>query len=119
MTNWSGEIVIKNNARAKLTDAQVVYIRNNPDNLSGVELAQVFGVMPITISEIQRGKSRVTAGGRIREARPKMPRIPDEVRDAIRREYVFDSHESNTYTLAKKYGVSQATVWNILKEATR
>lgn len=54
------------NCQAKLTNEQVRYIRNNPDNLTGRTLAKMFSVCPMTISNIQLGKKYRNAGGTIR-----------------------------------------------------
>ena len=54
--------------RAKLTNEQVVFIRNNPFNLHVYELAELFGVTNSRISAIQRGKTYKNAGGTIRES---------------------------------------------------
>ena len=104
--------------RAKLTNAQVVYIRDNPDDLNTCELARTFGVDPSTIHLIQLGKTYRDAGGMIREPRHRKHAVhlPGEVREQIRAEYVFDSRESNTHVLAKKYGIAQGTVWRIVRE---
>lgn len=101
---------------AKLTNEQARYIRNNPDNLSGVELAAVLGTDKTVISAIQRGKTYKNAGGAIREVKPHISRVPDEVRDEIRRLYVRGSHEFGSYAFAKKFGVSKSTILNIVHE---
>lgn len=44
------------NGKAKLTEEEVAYIRLNPDNLSGVNLATKFKVSPATISLIRSGR---------------------------------------------------------------
>lgn len=55
------------NCRAKLTNEQARYVRDNPNNLQGKELAKLFGVCPMTISNIQLGKKYRNAGGTIRK----------------------------------------------------
>ena len=97
---------------AKLTAAQVVYIRDNPDGLTGAELATMFSVDPATISGIQRGKVYRNAGGVIRKS--KRPRVPDEIKQRIRAEYVFGSREFGSTALAKKYGIAQPTILKIV-----
>lgn len=101
------------NPNAKLTNEQVIYIRDNPDNLTGKTLAAKFGVDAMTISEIQRGKRYKNAGGDVRK--PKRPRIPDEVRNEIRRLYVRSSREFGATALAEKFGVDHSTVLNIVR----
>lgn len=44
------------NGKAKLAESDVRYIRANPDNLSGRNLAVRFGVSPATISLIRSGR---------------------------------------------------------------
>ena len=99
---------------AKLTNEQVVYIRDNPDHLTGRALAEMFGVAETTISDIQRGRKRKSAGGNVR-GKIKSP-VHDDVRNEIRRLYVRGSREFGTPALAKKFGVCQATVWRIVHE---
>lgn len=97
---------------AKLTKEQVLYIRNNPDNLTQRQLADLFGLIRQTIGQIQLGKSWKYVGGVIRQRCG----VPDDVRKQIRAEYVFGSHEFNSHTLAKKYGVTKTTILNIVHE---
>jgi len=44
------------NGKAKLSEDDVLYIRSNPDDLSGRNLAIKFGVSPATISLIRSGR---------------------------------------------------------------
>lgn len=104
----------EDNCRAKLTDEQVEFIRNNPDNLSTVELAETFGVAQGTISLIQRGKTRINAGGTIRASKHRW--LPAEIREQIRREFVPYSREFGSAALAKKYGCDPTTIQNIVRE---
>lgn len=97
---------------AKLTNAQVVYIRENPDGLTCAQLGEMFGVDDATIGRIQCGKCYRNAGGKIRNKRG----VPDDIRDEIRRLYVKGSHEFGLCTLAERFNCSQATIWNILNE---
>lgn len=53
--------------KAALTNKDAVYIRENPDGLTGKELAEMFGVPPMVVSNIQTGKTYKNAGGEIRE----------------------------------------------------
>ncbi|MBQ3433419.1 MAG: NUMOD4 motif-containing HNH endonuclease [Selenomonadaceae bacterium] len=104
---------------AKLTNQQVRYIRENPDGLNIYKLAEMFGVNPTKISAAQRGETYKNAGGSIREAKPYTPRISDDIRKAIRAEYVFGSHEFGSIALAKKYGVAQKSILNIVNEVKK
>lgn len=103
--------------QAKLTAEQVQYIRKNPDALNQYKLANLFSVTLTTISKIQLGKIYKKAGGVIRSKKQSgSPRIPDDIRAQIRAEYVFGSHEFGSYALAKKYGIGETTVLNIVHE---
>lgn len=102
---------------AKLTNEQAVYIRENPDGLSTVELAQVFGICHRTVSRIQLGQNYHGAGGLIRTTRlPNPLRISDEVREQIRAEYQPNVRGCGCPALARKYGVCWKTIWNIINE---
>ena len=95
---------------AKLTNEQVVYIRENPDGLNQYELAEKFGVQQSTISEIQRGKKYRHVVGSIR---PKFG-VPEEIRDQIRAEYKAGVRGCGAHVLAKKYGVHHQTILKIV-----
>lgn len=97
---------------AKLTNEQVRYIRDNPDGLLQRELAAKFDVTQQTISDVQHGKYYQDAGGRIRDKRG----VPDDIRDEIKRLYVFGSQEFGTRALAKKFGIARSMVWRIVRE---
>lgn len=104
----------ENFTSSKLTNEQVVYIRDNPNGLSTCKLAAQFGVSNSTISEIQRGKRYKTAGGTIR--RKIDIRIPDEVRDEIRHLYKLGVLGCGSYVIGRNFGISPITVRRILKE---
>lgn len=101
---------------SKLTNEQARYVRDNPLGLTGVELAKMFGIEPATINAIQLGKSYKNAGGSVRKARPKKPRIADDLRKQIRAEYQAGVRGFGYQSLAKKYGVSPMTIWGIVHE---
>ena len=103
--------------KAKLTNEQVLYIRENPDSLTGKQLAEKFGVCDATIINIQCGKTYKNAGGSVRKARPTKytPPLPEEIRKQIRAAYVKGSKEFNCRALAKKYGVHHKTILNIVR----
>lgn len=100
--------------QAKLTNEQIVHIRNNPDRLTTVDLAKLFRVKQTTISDIQLGKIWKQARGIVRQ--PKCTRVSNEIKEQIRAEYVFGSTEFGSYGLAKKYGVNHVTILNIVHE---
>ena len=103
--------------RAKLTDEQVRFIRDNPDNLTQEQLAQMFNVGETVIGDAQRGKTYKNAGGRIRTKKPPNPqRVPDNIREQIRAEYQFGVPGHGGEILAKKYGIGRRTVWRIVHE---
>ena len=98
--------------QAKLTAEQIIYIRNNPDNLTLEQLAEMFGVTDGTISDIQLGKKYQNAGGTIRK--PQKQRIPDEQREQIRADRATGQYSK--IALARKYGCSEATIRKIINE---
>lgn len=102
---------------AKLTNEQARYVRDNPNGLTGAQLAAKFGVCVTKINAIRRGETYQNAGGTIRKARSKSPRIPDDVRAEIRRLYVKNSREFGANALAKKFNVAPRTILDIVKEA--
>ncbi len=72
------------------------------------QIAQEYGMSHTTISNYTKDiklKHETRAGGK---------RIPQEIAEAIRREYI--PHKNGYLKLAKKYGVSTATVANYVKK---
>lgn len=104
----------EDNPRAKFTNEQVRYIRENPDGLTCTQLGEKFDVAHTTISAIQLGYAYGTAGGKIRDRID--TRIPDEVREQIRAEYIPRKHGHGSYALAKKYGLGVTTIKKIIHE---
>lgn len=102
-----------NNYQAKFTDEQIIYIRENPDGLNTVQLAEKFGVKPSIISRIQRGQRYKSSGGVIRGKKPSgKPRISDE-----KRAQILDRYNAGGITiteLAKMFGVVHSTAWKIV-----
>ena len=105
----------ENSCRAKLTNEQVIYIRDNPDGLTQKQLSVKFNVTFKTISEIQRGNNYRNAGGTIRESKFKHNIISDDIREEIRRLYVKGSREFGSRALAKRFGVDHSTVLNCVR----
>lgn len=95
---------------AKLTAAQVLYIRENPDGLNLEQLAEKFNVTQTTIGEVQLGKTYKNVGGPIRGKIER--RTPDDQREEIIARY--NEGGISQYALAKEFGVSQMTVSNIV-----
>lgn len=110
----------EDNHNAKLTSEQVIYIRHNPDNLLGEQLAEQFGIAPTVISKIQLGKIWKNAGGTIRKAQKPGDywRIPDEIRTEIRRLRNLDRKKYTYKVLGEMFGVTTTTVWKIVHEIT-
>ena len=104
--------------RSELSNAQVRYIRENPNNLQQKELAKMFGVCQTTISKIQIGKGYKNSGGTIRKTKERRfsPRVPVEVREQIKSLYVFGSSEFGAKALAKKFGHVSSTILKIIHE---
>ena len=90
----------ENNWQATMTNEQAHYVRENPEGLTGKELAEKFGVTPTVISNIQRGLIYKDAGGQIRES--KVQRTPDEIRAKICAEYKRGVYGCGYQALAKK-----------------
>ncbi len=104
----------EDNPRAKLIGEQIVYIRENPDGLTGKELAEMFGVSEIAVSDIQTGKTYKNVGGKIRETKRK--RTPDEIRAKIRAEYRKGVPGCGLQALAKKYKLNPTTIRDIVNK---
>ena len=105
------------NGTAKLSEEQVIFIRNNPDKLTQKQLAEKFNVTTTTISYIQLGKVYADFGGKIRgKLQGGVPRVPDDIRVAIRNEFIKGDRKYGARALAKKYGVDKKTVLNIVNE---
>lgn len=103
--------------RAILSNEQIVYIRENPDDLNTYELAAKFRISEQAISAIQLGQRYKNAGGKIRNPflHP-ANRIPDDIRARIRAEYKPNTRGYGSTVLAKKYGLGQTTIKQIVKE---
>ena len=69
---------------AKLTNAQALYVRENPDHLARADLAKMFGLTKTAINYIQLGLTYSNIGGHVRAREIHPPNsIPDEIRDKI------------------------------------
>ena len=97
---------------AKLTDEQVRFIRENPNNLSVPKIAAFLSVSVRTVRNLQLGKYRNEAGGKIRK---KIDcRISDETRAQIRELYQLS--KISIPKIAETFNVSAASVKNIVNE---
>ena len=99
-------------SRAKLSDDDVCYIRDNPEGLTGRQLAKLFNVHVMTISGVQLGKHYKTSGGKIRQAYG----VPQNVREEIKRLYVYGSSEYGSTALGRKFNLSSSAILHIVKE---
>ncbi|MBQ3336978.1 MAG: NUMOD4 motif-containing HNH endonuclease [Selenomonadaceae bacterium] len=104
------------NPFAKLTAEQVVYIRDNPDNLSGKKLAEKFGVHKSVIYDVQRGVIYKNCGGKIRGVILPKKKILEEIRRKIRDKYQRNVPGAGSKTLARKYHCDPSTILSIVKE---
>ena len=108
---FSAKGVDDSNSKIK-DEADIIYIRENPDNLSTYELAEMFGMSAGQIGLIQRGKTYENAGGTVRAKID--TRIPDEIREQIRADWATGLYTKTE--LAKRYGCSRTTISNIIRE---
>ena len=103
-----------NNPNAAFTEADVIYIRDNPDRLTINQLAKKFSVTPKLISYVQIGKRYKAEGGTIRPRRTWTINPAD--RQYIKDTYKKGSRDANCYTLADQFGVNPSTIWKIVRE---
>lgn len=106
----------KDNPNARLTEKQVIYIRDNPDNLPCTKLADKFCVHSSIIMDIQRGKSYKNVGGKIRGKKFPQKKIPESIREKIRAEYKHGIRGRGSSTLSKKYNCDPSTILEIVRE---
>ena len=66
-----------------MSNAEVLYIRENPDKLRPKELAKKFNVTIQKVSAIQLGEDYASVGGAIRKYNLSNWKLPKEVRKAI------------------------------------
>ena len=103
--------VDRSDAKIK-NEADIIYIRENPNNLTQDELAAMFGVKPNTIGRIQRGNRYPNAGGKIRKARKRSPNMPDETKQKIRADWATGLYTKAA--LARKFGCDRKTIYNVI-----
>ena len=98
-------------------ESDILYIRDNPDNLTQQQLADKYGVSESTIRGIQHGKKYQNVGGTIRKARKikRSPNVPDEIKQQIRAEHIKGDPLYGARPLGRKYGYSKTTILNIVK----
>ena len=101
------------NAKIK-SESDVIYIRENPDNLTSRELAEMFGVDQSTIGKIQRGERYKNCGGTVRKS--KRRRVPADIRAEIKARYQKGVSGCGILALAKQFGYDNKTIRKIVKE---
>ena len=97
---------------AKLTDEQIIFVRDNHEKFTQKQLAKIFGVDYATINRIQMRETCKFKGGLERESKRKP--VPEEIRAEIKRLYVKGLPGFGARGLAKKFGIGQTTVRRIL-----
>lgn len=117
-TAYRGE----SNRQAKLTDDQVEQIRTEyitrDRKYRGSALAKKYNVSSTTIYDIIYNRTYYNPTYNPPNFPQPRRKLTDEQVNSIRREYIKGSAEYGMFALAKKYNVSQAAVWNILKNKT-
>lgn len=93
-------------------EADIIYIRENPDRLTQEQLADMFNCDQTTISNVQLGLAYANCGGTIRE--PKCKPLPEETKAEIRRLYVPYSREFGSYALARMFNCGKTTIRRIV-----
>ena len=102
----------EDSCRAKLTNEQALYIRENPDGLTGRQLAEKFDVDPQTISNVQLGKKYKNVGGQVRK--PKHSIVTEEMSAEIKRLHKKGVRGCGCTFLARKFGISESTVRRVI-----
>lgn len=100
---------------AKFTNEQILYIRNNPDNLAQGQLAKKFNAPQGTISCIQLGKTYSDVGGRIHtkfewQHRKLSPEMHEEI---------YRLYQTGEYThkqLAEMFGTAKSGIYHIIHQ---
>ena len=107
----------ENHHNSKLTNEQVIFIRENPEKLTREQLAKKFNVDMATISNVQMGKVYKNSGGAIRTT--KVPRVSDSMQQKICADYKRGIRGFGISSLAKKYGIGKTTILSIVQEAEK
>ena len=103
---------------AKLSNEQVRWCRDHYQprhpEFGMLAMARNLGVKRDVVKAALHGETYKNAGGKIHGGY--VNRIPDEIRNEIRRLYVRGSREFGSTALAKRFGCSQTVVSNIIRE---
>lgn len=102
---------------AQLTAEQVKFIRENPNKLSGVELANALGVSPLVVKDAAVGRTYKTVGVTPRKPQ-KRKFLSSEEHRRIRQIFIRGDKQFGARALGQKYGVSDSTILNIVKETS-
>ncbi|MBR0061812.1 MAG: NUMOD4 motif-containing HNH endonuclease [Selenomonadaceae bacterium] len=109
---FSAQGIEDSNAKIK-DEKDIVYIRDNPDNLTTYELAAMFGMSKAQISKIQTGKTYKEAGGTIRKPKKYTPPLSDEIKQKILVDWATGNFTRKQ--LAEKYSLARSTINRILR----
>lgn len=96
-------------SNAKLTAERVIEIRESSDSAS--VLARTLGLSTQTILDIRTGRCWKHVGGRLT---PPRKQLDESTRAAVRRHYARGEKQRD---IAKRFGISQSGVGNIVREA--
>lgn len=103
----------EHNGQAKLTSEQVLYIRENTENLTQKQLGKLFGVTKTAIGSIQRGRTWKSVGGKILKENGNR-KIHSKTRRQIRK--IYKTGRYSQRELGKMFGVHQMTISRIINE---
>ena len=105
----------ENNHKAKLTNEQVIYIRENLNNLTQGQLAEKFNVRQTTISNVQLGLVYGDVGGQIHNKYEwQYRKLSLEDRAEICR--LYQTGEYLQRQLAKMFNASRNTIMHIVRK---
>lgn len=96
----------------KITDEQVLYIRENPDKLNTHQLGEKFGVDSTTIGNIQMGRIHRHVGGKIRAKIE--PKLSHKDYEKIYRLYQTGNYQQKQ--LAEMFGVEDSSIGYAIKK---
>lgn len=103
------------NPRAKLTNEQIILIRDNPEGMSRIQLAEMFGVAASKISDIQIGKIYKRIGGVVRKSAK--PPVPKDLRKKLKQDYIPYHPQFGARALARQYNIDHKTVLRIVNQS--
>lgn len=101
----------KKNGRSKLTEKDIIFIRENFLLYRAVDLAEIFHVHESTIHRVIQGNSWTSIPQNKTRRRPGQSKLTIEQTQEI-----INSHNEKPSVIAKKYNVSPAAIRYILKK---